>query len=118
MFLKGKEIKPYAEPLPSAGLKEGATYFFLNFVDDEMLLPILEPFVFIGRNLEAGDSERVYFQDASSFQLGIRYETTDEGNPATFYAGSEHELSHVFEYDQALDALMACSLRRRKSLRQ
>lgn len=116
MLFEERELKPYAEPVVASDLKDRSVYFFVNFVDDEMLLPTLEPFVFIGKNLEEDDAGRVYFQDVISFQRGIVYAAQDEDSSAVFYSGSEMELGHVFEYERALEVLMACSLRRRKSV--
>jgi hypothetical protein len=114
-----RELKPYAEPVSAPQLKEGAIYFFVNFVDGELLIPMMEPVVFVGRNFEPGDEGRVYFQDVYSYREGIRYdmpEPASEESSAEFHTGSEDELGHVFEYEQALDVLIACSLRRRKLL--
>ena len=109
-----REVKSHAEPVSTEDLKEGAIYFFVNFVDGELLIPTVEPVVFVGRNLEPGEVGRVYFQDIYSYREGTRYDTTNEDHPAEFQTGSEDELGHVFEYEQALDVLIACSLRRRK----
>ena len=62
-----------AEPISREVLKVGHVYFTLRFVDDEILIPILEPIVFIGRNLDPGDTDRVYFQDAVSYRDGVRH---------------------------------------------
>lgn len=115
------ELKPYAEPVLAAQLKEGSIYFFVNFIDDELLIPTMEPFVFVGRNFEPGDDGRVYFQDVYSYRAGIRYEMAESANEessAEFHTGSEAELGHVFEYEQALDVLIACSLRRKSMQRK
>ncbi len=116
MRFKARELKPYAEPVSASELREGSIYFFHQYVDDEMLVPTLDPVVFVGRNLEPGDEDRVYFQDVDSYRRGIRYDSvTKKGDDAEFYSGSEKELGHVFEYERALDQLLACSLRRRKA---
>ena len=112
MRFERQELRPYAEPTSANDLKIGSVYFFLNFVDDALLLPSMEPVVFIGRNLEANDKTRVYFQDADSYRQGVRYESSDKNENATIYSGSENEIGHVFEYDHALDELIRCSLRR------
>lgn len=112
MHFERRELKPYAEPVNTGALQERTIYFFLNFVDDEMLLPSMNPMVFVGRNLEAGDTERVYFQDVDSFRQGVKY-GDESGGEATFYSGSEAELGHIFEFERALDLLLSCSLRRR-----
>lgn len=115
MRFEERQLKPYSEPVSNRDLKEHSVYFFVNFVDDEMLLPIMEPVVFAGRNLEQGDAGRVYFQDIDSFRRGVRYGQTEGGHDATFYSGSEKELAHVFDYEHALEVLMACSIRRLQS---
>jgi hypothetical protein len=112
---ESRELKPYAEPVSASALKEGVIYFFVTFSDDAMLLPTMEPVVFIGRNLDANDAGVVYFQDIDSYQQGVRYCTPVENKNenATIYSGSENETGHVFEYEQALEELMRCALRRR-----
>jgi hypothetical protein len=113
-----REVKSYAEPVSTDELKEGSIYFFVNFVDGELLIPAMEPVVFVGKNLKAGEVGRMYFQNIYSFHEGTRYDTTDDEHPAEFHTGSADELGHVFEYEQALDVLITCSLRRRKSMRR
>mgnify|MGYP000055868041 CR=1 FL=1 len=110
-----RDVKAYAEPVSNEELREGSIYFFVNFVDDEMTTPTMETVVFVGRNLEPNDSGRVYFQDIDSFNRGVRYDTATEGDYAVFQAGSEKELGHIFDFDHALDVLIACSVRRRKA---
>ena len=118
MRFEERELKPFAEPVSAADLKEGSIYFALNYVDEAMLIPTLETVVFIGRDLEPGDSGQVYFQDIASYRRGAHLDRPSKNNPARFYAGSEHEMGHIFDYEHALKQLMACSLRRRKSARQ
>lgn len=112
MHFEGRELKPYAEPISAAELEPGEVYFSLYFIDDDMLIPILEPIVFIGKDLEPGDADQVYFQDADSYRRGVGYTATPDGEHANFFAGSENELQHIFDYEHALEVLMACSLRR------
>jgi hypothetical protein len=109
------ELKPYAHPVSASDLKEGVIYFFVNFSDDAMLIPTMEPVVFIGRNLDANDGGAVYFQDIDSYQQGVRYcsPAENENENAMIYSGSENEMGHVFEFDHALEELMRCALRRR-----
>ena len=115
MVFESRKLTPYAEPVEASKLKTGTIYFFLNYTDSEMLIPTLEPMVFVGRNLEPSDTEQVYFQDLDSYQHGIRYESASSKSEATFSAGSETRINHVFEYEHALDELMRCSLRREKA---
>src|SRR3954453_21299557 len=106
MRFEARELKSYAESISPNELREGEVYFFVTFVDDEMLIPTMDTVVFAGRNLEPGDTAQVYFQDVGSFRRGVRYNTATEDNPAVFQCGSEKELGHVFDYEHALDQLM------------
>jgi hypothetical protein len=70
--------------------------------------------VFIGRNLEPGDSGRLYFQDATSYISGIRYEEGGEygDRGETKIHVVEENAPFVFEFERKLDVLLRCSLRR------
>jgi hypothetical protein len=114
-LFEARRLKSYSEPVSKEDLREGEVYFFVNFNDEQLLIPTMEPFVYAGRNLELGDDNQVYFQDVRSFTNGIRYDTARDGDDAVFHTGSEDELGHVFDYEHALDQLLACSLRRKKS---
>jgi hypothetical protein len=83
MIFEEREVKPYGEPvLPEQLDEEGEEiYFSLNFLDDDMLIPVLEPLVFIGRDLCEGDSQQVYFQDAESYRQGIRFDSGPTATP-------------------------------------
>jgi len=114
MVLETRNLNPYAEPVEASNLQIGTIYFFLNYIDAEMLIPTLEPMVFVGKNLDPAETGQVYFQDLDSYRRGIRYESSGPESEACFSAGSETQLNHVFEYEYALAELMRCSLRRKK----
>lgn len=114
-LFEARELKSYAEPVSKEDLEEGTVYFFVNFVDEQLLIPTLEPVVYVGRNLEPEDVDQVYFQDVVSFINDVRYNTASDGDDAVFQTGSENELGHVFEYEHALDQLLACALRRKRT---
>lgn len=109
-----RHLKSYAEPISANELEKGAIYFFVDFADEEMLIPTMDTVVYLGENLEPGDENQVYFQDIDSFNRGVRYGSEGDGDYALFQTGSKNELGHVFDYEHALDQLLACSLRRRK----
>src|SRR6266568_7075214 len=110
MHFDARELKPYAKPVTNDQLKEGEVYFTVNYVDDDMLIPIIETIVFIGRNLEPDDVGQVYFQDVESFREGVPYSWDSDDGRAKFQTGSENEIGHIFDFEQALNALMRCSL--------
>jgi len=115
MRFEPRELKPFAEPITKDELKEGSIYFFIEYIGEDMLIPSMETVVFIGRNLEADDVGRVYFQDIESYQEGVRYDSaTDSPSPLTrFYECSDREVNHVFDFDHALEELMRCALNRK-----
>ena len=114
MKFEERELKRYAEAVSKDQLEVGSVYFFITYVDDQMLIPTMETVVFVGRNLEAGDVGQVYFQDIDSYRQGVRYSAPNpEEREAHCFTGSEDELGHVFDYEHALEELMKCSLRRR-----
>jgi hypothetical protein len=113
---EARELKPYAEPIAASALKEEGIYFFVNFVDEEMLVPTMTTVVYIGENLDSDDENQVYFQDIDSFNRGVRYGDEADSDSALFQKGSKSELNHVFTFESALDVLLACSLRRGKRI--
>jgi hypothetical protein len=113
MRFEARELNPYAEPVSADDLIEHSVYFALTFIDDEMLIPSLEPVVFVGRNLEAGDEGTLYFQDIDSYRRGLRYRESGEDIHGTFFTGSEEQIDHIFDFESALNVLLVCSLRRK-----
>ena len=116
LHFAARELKPYAQPISEKDLKEGSIYFMVTFVDDEMLIPTIDTVVFIGRNLDQHDFGKVYFQDVSSYRQGVRYDSEYDAqadvSPVRFFSGPEAETNHIFEFENALEVLMKCSLSR------
>ena len=115
MYFEGRDLKSYAEPVSSSELNEGEVYFALNYSDSEMLAPVIETLVFIGRNLEHEDKNEAYFQDLISFEKGVTYNWESREETGTFYSSSANALKHIFSFEQLLNELMKCSIRRRAS---
>ena len=114
MHFEERELKPYAEPVSADSLKPGHVYFSLQFVDEDLLIPTLEPLIFLGRNLRANDEGRLYFQNFESHRQGLRYDSATADQYSFFQTGTAKNIKHIFEYENALDLLMGCALRRRK----
>ena len=109
------ELKNYAEPVTTNVLKEGEIYFSLQYVDESLLIPMMETWVFVGKNLRSEDAgERLYFQDVGSYQQGVRYQTAT-GENSSFQVATHGNIKHIFEFENALKELMKCGLRRKKS---
>ena len=109
MLFPGRELKPYAEPVSENALVPGQVYFAVQFLDPEMHVPALEPVVFLGHDSQQpGPGKRFLFQDAESHRAGV-----PQGAPsAMLYSQPEGHCKHLFEFEQALDVLLGCSLRR------
>jgi hypothetical protein len=90
-------------------LKEGEIYFSVIFFDDDMLIPMMEPRVFVNKR-KADEKENLYFQDIQSYRRGVRFDFPEAEEEATFETGAGR---FMFEYDRALDVLMSYALRRR-----
>ena len=112
------ELKTYVEYVRSYELREGQIYFRVIYLDDLTLVPMLQPYVFIGRDLDEGDEQQVYFQDAASYAAGVRFaDALNDGvdiNNAYIISGSASDV-HVMEFEEALEALVKCELRRREA---
>ena len=115
MRFEARELKPHGEPVSSSNLREGEVYFSVQYADEKMCLPIMEPFVFLGRDLDGGHAGQLFFQNYESYSAGIRYESATNDEAIAFQVCSPHEINHIFEYEYALESLMKCSLRRRET---
>jgi hypothetical protein len=113
VWFESREISPGAEPVLAAELRAGEVYFAVNFGDERLLIPFVEPRVFMGRNLNEGDTDPLYFQGFESYAVGVRYKPNADNDPAAFHVRGAEDLKHIFEFEKALDRVLACSLRRR-----
>jgi hypothetical protein len=93
MRFEARELKNYSEPVVPEELRTGEKYFGVQYLDENMLVPVLEPKVFIGRNLVPEDENEFYFQDYGSYQCGIRFDEATNDDGAIFETGAE---KHVF----------------------
>ncbi len=113
MRFESRELKDYAEPVNIDDLQIGLVYFSVQFLDEDMVVPILQPLVFLGTNLSGERENKYYFVDYEAYSQGIRSIPTSDRELGVFQVASRSNLKHIFEYERALDVLMACALRRR-----
>ena len=118
MRFEARELKEHAEPVTPADLAQGGVYFSVQFLDEQMLVPAVEPFVFLGKNLREGDVNLLYFQSFESYSHRLRLESATEADQHLFQITSERGIKHIFEYDRALDVLMACAMKRKNTRRR
>jgi hypothetical protein len=117
VLFEARELKPYAEPVSPSDLLEGEVYFSVQYADERLLVPIVEPLIFVGRNLAEGDEDLLYFQNFESYSIGVRYDPANQENGTDFHVRGPEDLKHIFEYEKALNSLMSCALRRREGAR-
>ena len=113
MFFEGRDVHSCVDDVPSAELGVGNVYFTVSFVDQNMLVPVLTPVVFAGRDLDPEFGGYLYCQDIDSYSAGVRFEKSVSGIRGKIEMWPEEEGSHVMDYERALDVLLFCSLRRR-----
>lgn len=119
LHFPGRDVSPWAEHASADSLVEGRVYYRLGYLDEELTIPSLHPFVFIGRNLDLGrnpdaDDGHLYFQDAESYLAGIRHD--DKSRTRHDVDVEVHRVlsgtPFVYEFDKALDRLLYLSLER------
>ncbi len=113
IFIKSREIPLFGEPISEHDIKLNSIYYIVNFVDENMMIPVMKTVVFVGKNLEQDDNDSYYFQDIDSYNEGILYNPKDTDSYADFYVCSAKELNGVYDFEHALERLMHCSLRQR-----
>lgn len=118
MRFEGRELTPWTAYVPADELRVGDLYFVVSFHDKEMTIPSLSPVVFVGRDLEGGDKGELYFQDYESFRDGRKLsDPPSAAKGSRFPVGTVLKVSAddeatVHDFEQALESLLRCSLRR------
>ena len=113
MRFDARDLKPHAEPLAASDLKKGEVYYAVRYLDDEMLTPVMNTLVFVGADLDPEDPGKLYFQDVEPRKsLAITREASELDD--THYIIEVSDKPWIFRFEQALDLLLKCSLRRRE----
>src|SRR5438270_11610629 len=107
-----RKQKSYAEPVTKDRLIPGEVYFSLQFADSNLLIPIMEPFIFLGQDLDPDAIGLFYFQRYESYQRGLRFKPSSKGKLMEFQVATSNGMNHIFEYDRALDVLFDCAAKR------
>jgi hypothetical protein len=80
---KKRRIPASSSRVSRLDLYDGHTYFYVNFFDNDRLIPALWAFVFIGMDVQDDEEtkrEFLRFQDLHSFLKGVRYDSGTEAN--------------------------------------
>lgn len=112
IYFEARRIPEFTEHINPSKLDVGEIYFNLEYADENLLIPELRAYVFIGRNLGGAEEGRLYFQDCSSYFQGQRFDASDAENDMEIRCFLEQQYSGVYDYSGALNELLRCSLRR------
>lgn len=111
MTRRGRAVPPYAEPVTPSDLRKDQSYFMVTYVDEDMLVPVVQTLIFLGRNATGKHPGFLCFQDAESFfDLGP-YPQKKRG-PGDLYVCPDEGLSNIFTLEKALKSLSRCLERR------
>ena len=100
MRFEAREIRSYAEPASAEELRAGEVYFAVNLEDPKLPVPFVKPVMFLGRNLEEGDIELLYFQSFETHAAGVRFTPHGDHEADAFHARGPEDLNHIFEYEK------------------
>lgn len=108
MIFGPREIKSYAEPVELAELKIGEIYYSVQYSDEEMLIPNLQPLVFIGNDIDSPGEGQSYFQDVDSYQAGVRIQSDPPKDDVLIQTFPSSTLGNIFTLEHAIDSLIRC----------
>lgn len=111
---ESRDLNDYAEPVDPSSLETGKTYFLLHYADAQLLIPFMEPLLFVGRNMTPGDSDKLYFQRYPELQEVSEEETGLAERAELVVALYPVDLGAIFTFEKALEQLLKCSIRRDK----
>lgn len=104
-------------PIQAIELVVGEIYFTVHYVDNDMLLPVMETLVYLGSSITNEFKDRLVFQDLDSYtDLGI-YPNNEEPHPTeklNIYSWATNSFKGIYNLDDVVIILKACSERRKK----
>jgi hypothetical protein len=106
-----RELENFAEPVPLLELKIGAVYYRAEFLDADMTIPLIEPYVYIGFEHDFGDEGGYEFQAVGSCLLKDDRTQQVETDPAEVIFILPGSIG-LYDFEEALNILLRCSLRR------
>lgn len=104
----------------ASNLSEGWLYFMLSYTDGDSLFPVIDPMIYLGKNIDTEDPEdRWYFQDAESYALYGAYprllQSHADNREVELYTFRDIDLIHVKDFQEICAELQECKRRRKES---
>ena len=73
--------------VPAESLRSGNIYFVVSYLDESLLVPVVETLVFLGRDILREGGNRLFFQDAESYYADGPFEGPGGRLPVCDVAG-------------------------------
>ena len=116
MWFPGRQLRDYAIPVAIDELELGNIYFKVVFLDADCKIPEWFTLVFVEKRASAGNPTLYYFQDVGSYLSGLRHtDKTIDGEVQLHYF-EETGINGIYGFDEALDIMLKCSLRRNSAV--
>jgi hypothetical protein len=93
----------------------GQLYFMVQYIDPDLLVPVVQSVIFIGKNVDGEGEDLWYFQDVESHSTLGEYPNAEVG-PGDIFVLPEEGLSSIVVLDAVVKDLSEC-LDRRKARR-
>lgn len=88
----------------------GVVYFMVAYVDENMTAPVVDPIVYLGRDIYGEGDEQLYFQDAASYLNQGRFDVATGGEVEIFNY-PDNGLGGVLILEETIGELQRCSER-------
>lgn len=112
-----RAVPESGNPITPEHLRLGGHYFRVSFVDSDMCVPEMIPLVFIGRGQASQSAKKFVFQDFYSYSKGVEPESerhSTDNSESRLEVYGRKELGGIYEFEDALNSILRCSLRRGK----
>lgn len=90
----------------------GKLYFMVQYIDSDLLVPVVQSVIFIGKNVDGEGEDLWYFQDVESHATLGEYPNAEVG-PGDIFVLPREGLSSIVVLDAVVKDLSECSGRRK-----
>jgi hypothetical protein len=102
-----------ARPVTATELESGGLYLSVSYLDGDLLIPIVETFIFLGKDIFSEGAEGLYFQNAESYFTNGAYRVDEDRveEQDRLLVATPDNLSNMFDIANASDAMAHCAER-------
>jgi hypothetical protein len=110
----GVEPKATIRPVSVTDLNNSDTYLSVSYLDDQLLIPIVETIVFLGCDIFAEGGDTLYFQYAESYFEQGAFVPGVSQQREPLLAATPDGLNNIFTVPNGSEALVLCAERWRQ----